>query len=314
MDTTSHNFTWQTFTFGGEKGSGVLYDVAIIDENNIWAVGEINIVDTSINGYTTYNAVHWDGSEWELKRISVDFRGNWITPILEGIFAFSASDIWFVGSLPIHGDGENWIMYDLRTTLDANISLSKVWGTSSNDIYFIGRSGSIAHYQNGRWKKIESGTELNIKDVWGININNEQIAFCVTDDKNGIKNNEIIYIQNNSIDIIVINYIVSSIWGPNKNIIYTGGFGLFKQTNNNWKEINYNSLSYVNRIRGNSSNDFFISGGFGLSAHFNGISWKIYNEVSLNAGNYYSVSMKNNIVTLIGYNYNKALIALGRRN
>jgi hypothetical protein len=39
MDTTSHNFSWQTFTFGGQAGSCVLYDVAIINENNIWAVG-----------------------------------------------------------------------------------------------------------------------------------------------------------------------------------------------------------------------------------------------------------------------------------
>ncbi|MDP2302888.1 MAG: glucosyl transferase, partial [Ignavibacteria bacterium] len=38
LDTTSHNFTWQTFEFG-QHSSSVLYDVAIIDENNIWAVG-----------------------------------------------------------------------------------------------------------------------------------------------------------------------------------------------------------------------------------------------------------------------------------
>ena len=34
MDTTSHNFTWQSWTFG-EYDASVLYDVAIIDENNI---------------------------------------------------------------------------------------------------------------------------------------------------------------------------------------------------------------------------------------------------------------------------------------
>lgn len=49
MDTTSHNFNFQTWTFGGQAGSCTLYDVAIINENNIWAVGEINIEDTSIN-------------------------------------------------------------------------------------------------------------------------------------------------------------------------------------------------------------------------------------------------------------------------
>ncbi|MDP2364122.1 MAG: hypothetical protein Q8M94_10165, partial [Ignavibacteria bacterium] len=53
MDTTSHNFTFESWTFG-TIGSSVLYDVAIINENNIWAVGEIMIADTSQNGYTTY--------------------------------------------------------------------------------------------------------------------------------------------------------------------------------------------------------------------------------------------------------------------
>lgn len=40
MDTTSHDFSWEAFTFG-EHSSSVLNDVAIIDENNIWAVGEM---------------------------------------------------------------------------------------------------------------------------------------------------------------------------------------------------------------------------------------------------------------------------------
>ncbi len=67
MDTTSHNFTWQTWTFG-EHSSSTLYDVAIIDENNIWAVGEIYMNDSLGNpDPDAYNAVHWNGSELEYK-------------------------------------------------------------------------------------------------------------------------------------------------------------------------------------------------------------------------------------------------------
>ena len=69
LDTTSHDFTWQTFTFGGDGGSSTLYDVAIVDKNNIWAVGEINIADTSINGYTMYCYVKWNGIDWEYGRL-----------------------------------------------------------------------------------------------------------------------------------------------------------------------------------------------------------------------------------------------------
>ena len=168
MDTTSHNFTWQTWTFGGQAGSCTLYDVAIIDENDIWAVGEIYLLDSlGQPDPLPYNAVHWDGNEWELKRIQTILRGNLVTVPLTGIFAFSSNDIWMVGSLPIHGDGQNWIMYDVRSTVDPSLSLSKAWGSSTNDMYFVGNSGSIAHYQNGQWSRIESGTDMSLVDMVG---------------------------------------------------------------------------------------------------------------------------------------------------
>jgi hypothetical protein len=121
LDTTSHNFTWQTFEFG-QHSSSVLYDVAIIDENNIWAVGEIYMNDSLGNPDSKiYNAMHWNGNIWEPKRIKTLFGGNLITVPLAGIIAFSATDIWMVGSSPIHGDGANWTMYDLRSTVSPNL-------------------------------------------------------------------------------------------------------------------------------------------------------------------------------------------------
>jgi hypothetical protein len=167
MDTTSHNFTWETFEFGGAKGSSYLRDVAIIDENNIWAVGEIFTEDTytyDSNGVwqQPYNAVHWDGNEWELKRIIVNFRDNPTFIPLEGIYAFASNDIWMVGSLPIHGNGTNWEIHDVREITNSSLSLSKAWGTSSEDMYFVGRAGSIAHYNGSSWSKIESGTTTDL--------------------------------------------------------------------------------------------------------------------------------------------------------
>ena len=40
LDTTSHDFSWKTFTFGGGGGS-VLNDVAIVNDTLAYAVGEI---------------------------------------------------------------------------------------------------------------------------------------------------------------------------------------------------------------------------------------------------------------------------------
>ena len=35
LDTTSSNFTWQTFTFGGTAGGSIINDCAVISEDNI---------------------------------------------------------------------------------------------------------------------------------------------------------------------------------------------------------------------------------------------------------------------------------------
>ena len=53
---TSHNYTWRETTIG-DFGS-VLYDVWGTDENNVYAVGIINI-----NG-DSYGVIHFDGAEW----------------------------------------------------------------------------------------------------------------------------------------------------------------------------------------------------------------------------------------------------------
>lgn len=66
MDTTSHNFSWETFIIG--DNFSVLNDIAIINENNIWVVGEIHTAETdqfdsSGVWVQPYNAAYWDGSE-----------------------------------------------------------------------------------------------------------------------------------------------------------------------------------------------------------------------------------------------------------
>ncbi len=46
-------------------------------------------------------------------------------------------------------------LFDLRTTLDPNISLSKGWGANSNDIYICWiEEGVSVRYKNGNWDKI----------------------------------------------------------------------------------------------------------------------------------------------------------------
>lgn len=63
---------------------------------------------------------------------------------------------------------------------------------------------------------------------------------------------------------------------------------------------------------GNAWNNVFTVGDFGLVSHFNGSTWKHYN-VNLPMANFYSVSIKENMVTAVGQNGDKAVILIGKR-
>ena len=315
MDTTSHNFTWQTFEFG-QNSSSILYDVAIINENNIWAVGEIYMNDSLGNpDPISYNAVHWNGQSWELKRIYYFGACSAVTyPPLTAIWAFDASNIvvsnggsmgWFNGST---------INLDCRVNLLLTGAINKMWGSSSNDLYAVGNNGNIAHYNGSSWVKIESGTTTNINDAWGVFENGTSTVYCpVSSVFNPPQDKKILKITNDKVDSISWNRDIglNSAWTNNENFLYVCGEGVYVNKFGNWNEIVLQPVG-TNSIRGNGINDIFIDGDYGFIAHFNGKSWHIYNNNYLKG--YSRLSFNGDIVAIAGNYQGKAIIEIGRRN
>jgi len=316
MDTTSHNFTWQTWTFG-EHSSSVLYDVAIIDENNIWAVGEIYKNDSLGNPDPhAYNAVHWDGSQWKLRRIKTNACGGVVYPPIKAIFTFSSNDILFAhidGSISYYNGIE--FINDCSLITQLNGSANKIWGMSKDDFYVVSGNGFIAHYTNGQWTKIESGTTTIINDVWGVqydNINNFILSAVSNVASPGDR--KILKLNNN----VVSNFLwdtgrrVQSIWFKKSNAIYASGGGVFSlKDGNHWEEIKEIPLYYSEKIRGSANNDILVAGDFGLLAHYNGVNWKIFNNPT--ADIYYSCAVNENMVVVVGLKGNKGIIALANK-
>ena len=303
MDTTSHNFTFETFTFGGTAGSSVLYDVAIINENNIWAVGEIYVADTSQNGYTMYNAVHWDGNQWELKRILYD--GNIWT--IKTIFAFNQNDIWF--SAFVRYDGQKFIELPISPIL-TGWSINKIWGSSSRNLYVVGNNGNIVFYNGTSWSRIESGTDLNIGDIWGITDDSGGYNKYIAADNAMLKLDE-----DNNLSRIDAEpgMILNSVWGISNRLIYTAGDGIVLYKNNNWEKIYSQGVNTIYRIRGQYYNDICGIGSPGsIIYHFNGYSWASINPDPNNR--YRSIDIKENTIAVSGYQGEKAAITILRRN
>jgi len=328
-DTTSHDFSWTIDTIG-TYGS-YLKDVAIIDENNIWAVGEIHTNETdrydSLGVWQPpFNAVHWDGNEWKYKRTlptGIGFSPN------RAVFAFNADDIWVGTSAPYHWDGQRWTVYNV--TGIHNGYINKIWGTSSNDLYLVGTNGSISHYNGQSWQRIESGTDLDLRDISGY-----QDHVFITGHSD----------QYESIALELVNgtwmtrFSSSSYYGNPSSGDYGRMFstvvlkdtayiaaksGIVKFNYQNEKvtlvpdETALYSNSRIVKISGNEHNDLLLVDGWGAFIHYNGLSWFKDNFVFNHFGeaNFYPQSghYKNNTAVFVGYccNFGHGIIIRGHR-
>jgi hypothetical protein len=322
MDTTSHNFTFQKWPFGS-SGSSQLYDVAIINENNIWAVGEIMIADTSQNGYTTYNAVHWDGNEWELKQIPFTYNGQTFYSAIKSILAFNENDIWFGIASLIHWDGTVYQSISTATFFPAMVN--KMWGISSNDFYIAGTRGQIVHYNGSNWQRIESGTTLNIYDLWGYynpETSDTEINFIAAQHFEGPER-KIFTLKNNIVEeLSTTNILQGSLHGiwfiPGKKY-YVVGNGIYTKKDitdsNEWDaSLDYLTPYYSYAIRGSSFNNVFICGSYGDVLHYNGYTWTSFrNTPGFFNADFYNVEVKGDIVVMVGQRFSSGFITMGKK-
>lgn len=308
LDTTSHNFTWEIFEFGGARGSSVLYDVAIVKENDIWAVGEIHTAETDTfdslgNWVPPFNAVHWNGLEWELVRFMVPGPGF---GEIYSVFAFGPNDVWMGQGSARHWDGQQWTIYNSNNGFPGAFRIRKIWGTSSENLYFVGDNGNIVHYNGQSWQRIESGTETTIQDIWGVQDSEcgEWEILCAVSEVAEPGERKILRISpNNGIDTLawIANRRALSIWFHSFKRIFACGDGVsIRNPNGFWQFIDALPPYTKECIRGNHINDLFVVGHFGLVGHYNGVSWQNYPEVSI-TGIYFSCDFKEDLMVAVGF-------------
>lgn len=323
MDTTIHDFQWEIFELPSPYGSGALYDVAIINENDIWAVGEIYA--DSANPWLPYNAVHWDGQQWELKRINffTICGQSSLTPYpAKSVLAFSTNDIWIAmdGDQITHWNGHT---QDMLTCLPVSFTINEIWGTDSDNLYAVGAAGTIFHLDGQGWKKLESGTDLPIQDIWGAKnpISGEELILCVASRLDQKEGRELLKIHHQNVEKLQVeglSWSLKAIWFIPDMIYYIGGDGLYPSRNLDvpWKrDVSFPQL-YKHAIRGQAVNDVVVAGSFGLLSHFNGLNWKHYSGGTLPSAStaYRGVAIHVNIIVATGYHdLRNGLVVIGRR-
>lgn len=314
-DTTSHNFNW-TITQLGDGASSVLYDVAILNDTLAYAVGEINVKDTMGNWQNPpYNVAKWNGREWKLYSVLFNYQGQQVYSDIRSVYAFDINNIWFEAG--IHWNGVQF--ETVAFNIDFPSHVNKIWGSSSNDLYIVGNNGLIAHRgTNGTWTKIESGTMLDVYDIYGASGN----VFAVAAQQFVSNEKKILRIVGNNVSSVPtdsIPYSIHGIWFKPNVEYFVVGSGIYAkneiQTPGVWQWLHPSITNYyIYSIDGNDVNDIMVCGSYGELLHFNGNSWKSFrSEIEINAGAYKSVKVKGNLCIAVGYDSPLAVIAIGKR-
>jgi len=284
LDTTSHDFVWEIDTLGN-YGS-FLNDVWIVNENDIWVVGDI-VTDSG-----EYNAARWDGNKWRFFGIYSN------TADLYSILYFSEDDIWVTSHcFPIHWDGHEWSLYHLQNMgLDACVG-NAIWGSSPDDVYFVGGYGSIVHWDGEGFEKLESGTDQNLNVITGFV--NYSIGFyqIFVSGWNDIPHRGLLLGYNGDVWRTVWDeakpfypdpqHLEGTMWCSPEGLVIAAVGGYHDMIiaehsvysfEGGYVILAHDSL-FVRDINGNGVNDFFLVGDFGHVVHYNGMSFRDYPEL-----------------------------------
>jgi len=306
MNITSHDISyWDIDTLGI---SGGIYDLWIVSEDNIWAVGQIIAEDPDSSfdgsGEEWFNAAHWDGEKWNLIRILN-------TATLYSIWYFSESDIWVSSGFPKHWDGQQWTMYHFQDMgLGIEVSTEHIWASSPNNVYFVGWKGSIVHYNGSNFTKMESGTTCKLEDVWGIDGNHIWAVGTESDNSRSVilfyngKTWNTLHDTNNERKCWS-----NSVWTDNPYLLFlNGGSGRYLFDLMQEKLSKYESAGrwFGYDIYGTAYNDIFASTAGSEMLHYNGSTWYLYPEVKAQFEDYFrirAVKANDEIVVASGYYY-----------
>ncbi len=331
LDTTSHEYFFQIDTLG-DGNSSVLRDVFILNDTIAYAVGEIYKKDSTGQFETdAYNAAVWNGKEWVLKRIQFYTfcgPGSLTGPYpANAVFAFDDGEIWIASQSQI-AKWKNGVQISI-TCLP--VSVNKIWGSSKNNVYTAGPLGQIGFYNGVSWRRLESGTDVNLLDVWG-SPDGSIVWACGWEDfkptvllryQNGVCYKQYedyehrFQIRNDSLSGSLVSGIMSGKYG----FYLLSDAGLYKAlstTTGLAKRIPFPITwsGFPWRLRGTGINNLIIVGEYFMLGHFNGSTFRHFYELQ-GYGRLTSVDQKNNFVFAVGYLFDpihsKGIIIRGSR-
>jgi hypothetical protein len=137
----------------------VYEDPATLALVGVWGSSATNVFVTGSEGAI----VHFDGAIWTSQTSGTDYEilDVWGSSSTNVYGAVGDDDTGQVGAI-LNYDGVSWT----HAVTDVPY-LTGIWGSSSSDVFAVGRWGTILHFNGHEWNEQVSGTTENLWDVWG---------------------------------------------------------------------------------------------------------------------------------------------------
>ena len=229
------------------------------------------------------------------------------------------------GGSIVRYDGANATM-DCRMSALLVGSIRKLYATSPQNIYAGCNGGGIVHFSDGAWQALQTGTTLDVSDIWGEvdPRTGEDVVIAVAGSYAATSGNKLLSIRGNTVvhlDDTVLPLYLSGVWFDLHRICFVVGAGIFYSSSSSplvWQGgVGRITQYFTGCVRGNAANDVMIAGAYGEILHYNGSTFKSYQAMTGFNGSIGAVAVRRNLVIAVGTTYQQgfqqAIAVIGRR-
>ena len=154
-------------------------------------------------------------------------------------------------------------------------NLYAIWGSSSSDVYTVGRNGTILHCNGSKWTSVEGGVRTSLFGIWGSSTSD---VFAVG------QSGTIVHYDGKSWNVMTsgISKSLCGVWGSSANDVFAVGIGgvILHYDGSNWKLMT-GPAPAVNlyAVWGTSETHVFAVGQVGTVLSYDGKVWSsIYRD------------------------------------
>jgi hypothetical protein len=165
-------------------------------------------------------------------------------------------------------DGEGGAVFSWeRIPKTSSVTIYGLWGFSSTDIFAVGSSGAIFHYDGTAWSPMSSPTTEILSSVWGSSPDN---LFAVGSYGKILHYNGAAW---TSMTSGTTNYLYG-VWGSAPDTVYAVGKNatVLRFDGSTWINMNYPGTESLYGVHGRSGTDVYAVETYDV-VHFDGVAW-----------------------------------------